>query len=356
MTQTAIPCVLMRGGTSKGAYFLADELPSEAAARDRILLAVMGSPDPRQIDGIGGADPLTSKVAIVSRSERPGIDVDYLFCQVFVDQAIVSTAQNCGNILAGVAPFAIEQGLVRADDPVTTVTLFMVNSAQTVVATVQTPGGRPVYHGDVRIDGVPGAAAPIALSFRDAAGSTCGALLPTGQAVDRVRGVDVTLIDNGMPVVVLRAADVGRTGYEIREALDADTELKARLEAIRRDVGPMMRLGDVSTQSVPKMILVSPPRDGGVISTRSFIPHRCHATIGVFAALSVATACLLPESPAYALARVPDGATKRMLVEHPTGASPVTMTVEEQDGRIEIREGAIISTARPLFAGHVLVP
>ncbi len=354
--QRAILCTMMRGGTSKGAYFTASDLPDDTARRDRILLSVMGSPDPRQIDGIGGADPLTSKVAVVSPSSRPGIDVDYLFLQVWVDRAEVSDKQNCGNILAGVAPFAIERGLVRGCDPVTKVRIFMVNTSQTVVATIQTPGGKPEYQGNARIDGVPGTAAPIPLSFSDTAGSTCGALLPTGNVVDVVNGVDVTCIDNGMPVVVMRAADVGRSGYETRDQLDADTELKARVEAIRLQVGPMMNLGDVKDQTVPKMILVAPPREGGVVSTRSFIPHRAHATIGVFAAVSVATACLLPGSPAHGVARVPDGATKLMLVEHPTGASPVSITTEQQDGRVVVTEAAIISTARALFTGHVLVP
>jgi 4-oxalomesaconate tautomerase len=354
--QTAIPCVMMRGGTSKGAYFLASDLPADPAARDRILLAVMGSPDPRQIDGIGGADPLTSKVAIISRSTRPGVDVDYLFAQVFVDKPLVSTAQNCGNILAGVGPFAIEQGLVKGRNGETCVTIYMVNSSQTVVATIQTPGGVPTYAGDARIDGVPGTAAPVALSFSDAAGSMCGALLPTGRALDEIDGIPLTLIDNGMPCVVMRAKDLGRSGYETREALDADTELKARVEAIRLKAGPLMKLGDVKEKSVPKMVLVAPPRAGGAISTRSYIPHRAHAGVGVFAALSAATACLLPESPAHGLADIPPGRAKRMLVEHPSGASPVSITVEEKGGTIEVREAALISTARKLFAGQVLVP
>ena len=346
----------MRGGTSKGAYFLASDLPTDIAERDRILLSVMGSPDPRQIDGIGGADPLTSKVAVISPSSRPGIDVDYLFLQVWVDRPEVSDKQNCGNILAGVAPFAIERGLVRGCDPVTQVRIFMVNTSQTVVATVQTPGGKPEYQGNARIDGVPGTAAPIPLSFSDTAGSTCGALLPTGRAVDLVNGIAVTCIDNGMPVVVMRASDVGRTGYETRDQLDKDTELKAKIEAIRLTVGPMMNLGDVKDQTVPKMILLAPPREGGVVSTRSFIPHRAHATIGVFAAVSVATACLLPDSPAHSLARIPDGTTKLMLVEHPTGASPVSLTTDVHDGKTVVTEAAIISTARALFEGRVLVP
>ena len=354
--QRSIPCTMMRGGTSKGAYFLASDLPGDVAQRDRILLSVMGSPDPRQIDGIGGADPLTSKVAVVSQSTRLGIDVDYLFLQVWVDRAEVSDKQNCGNILAGVAPFAIEQGLVRGCDPVTKVRIFMVNTSQTVVATVQTPGGKPEYQGNARIDGVPGTAAPIPLTFSDTAGSTCGALLPTGRTVDVINGVEVTCIDNGMPVVVMRASDVGRTGYETREELDKDTELKARIEAIRLTAGPMMNLGDVKDQTVPKMILLAPPRQGGMVSTRSFIPHRAHAAIGVFAAVSVATACLLPESPAHSIARIPDGTTKLMLVEHPTGASPVSLTTDRQDGKTIVSEAAIISTARALFEGHVLVP
>jgi 4-oxalomesaconate tautomerase len=354
--QVAIPCTLMRGGTSKGAYFLASDLPADEPSRDRVLLAVMGSPDPRQIDGVGGADPLTSKVAIVSPSQRPGIDVDYLFCQVWVDQAEVSTQQNCGNILAGVAPFAIERGLVAAAGPESKVRIFMVNTGQTVVASVQTPGGRPRYDGDTAIDGVPGTAAPIALSFSDTAGSTCGALLPTGSAVNVVNRVRVTCIDNGMPVVVMRADDLGRTGYETRDALDADAELKTRIEVIRLTAGPMMNLGDVKAKTVPKMILVAPPIRGGTISTRSFIPHRCHATIGVFAALSVATASLLPEGPAREVASIPDGRQRRMLIEHPTGAAPVLLTVEERDGHEDVTEGALISTARALFDGQVLVP
>jgi 4-oxalomesaconate tautomerase len=355
MPLNAIPAMMMRGGTSKGAYFLTSDLPADDAERDRVLLAVMGSPDPRQIDGIGGADPLTSKVAMVSRSERPGIDVDYLFLQVWVDKPEVSTAQNCGNILAGVAPFAIEQGLVSAQDGETTVTMYMVNTGQTVVATVQTPGGKPTYEGAARIDGVPGSGAPIALSFADAAGSMSGSLLPTGREVDRVDGIDLTMIDNGMPIVVMRAADLGRTGYETREQLDNDTELKARIEAIRLQAGPMMNLGDVTDKTVPKMFLVAPPREGGVICTRSYIPHRAHAGIGVFAALSAATACLLPGSPAHAIAHIPGGRTKRMLVEHPAGASPVSITVDEKDGHLIVTESALISTARPLFTGHVLV-
>jgi 4-oxalomesaconate tautomerase len=340
----------MRGGTSKGGYFLAADLPQEAAARDAFLLAVMGSPDRLQIDGMGGADPLTSKVAVVSRSTRAGVDVDYLFLQTFVDKPIVTDAQNCGNILAGVGPFAIERGLVAATGDETAVTIYMVNTGQIAVARVQTPNGRPTYAGEARIDGVPGTAAPIPIAFRDTAGSSCGALLPTGRAVDIIDGLEATLIDNGMPVVVLGARDLGVSGAESRDELEANAALKARLESIRLKAGPMMNLGDVADKSVPKMSLVAAPKAGGAILTRTFIPHRCHASIGVLGAVSVATACLLPGSPAAAVAILPEGARKAIAVEHPTGEMTV---VVDLDGRGEVRSAALLRTARKLFDGIV---
>lgn len=340
----------MRGGTSKGGYFLRNDLPGDPVARDALLLRVMGSPDPRQIDGMGGADPLTSKVALVSKSARAGIDVDYLFLQVFVDQAIVSDAQNCGNILAGVGPFAIERGLIDAAEGETRVAIFMENTGQVAVATVRTPGGRVSYDGDASIDGVPGSHAPIPLEFRDTAGSSCRALLPTGKAVEEVNGIRVTLIDNGMPCVVMRAEDVGITGYEDRDSLDANEALKARIEAIRLAVGERMNLGDVREKSVPKMMLVAPPRHGGAITVRSFIPHRAHASIGVLGAVSVATACLIPGSPAAEVASIPGGNRKTLSVEHPTGEMSCVL---ELDGSGAVRSAALLRTARKLMDGLV---
>ena len=346
--ETGIPCLWMRGGTSKGAYLLAEDLPADPAARDDLLLRVMGSPDPRQIDGIGGADPLTSKVAILSPSSRPDADVDYLFLQVFVDQALVSGAQGCGNILAGVGPAAIERGLVAACEGETEVRIHMLNTGEVARARVQTPGGRVSYVGAAAIDGVPGTAAPIPLMFQNIAGSMCGALLPTGNAVDIVQGVACTLIDNGMPIVVMRAADFGLTGQESREEIEAMEAVKARIEAIRLEVGPMMNLGDVAEKSVPKMTLVSAPLRGGAINTRSFIPHRVHATIGVFAAVSVATACTLPGSPAAELAQCPtDG---RFAIEHPTGAAEVLIETDEKNS---VTGAGTLRTARKLFDGRV---
>lgn len=346
--EDGIPCLWIRGGTSKGAYFLASDLPADPAARDALLLAIMGSPDPRQIDGIGGADPLTSKVAVVSPAAGPEADVDYLFLQVFVDRPVVTDAQGCGNILAAVGPFAVERGLVAAVDGVTQVRIRMVNSGEIAVARVATPGGRVTYDGTTAIDGVPGTHAAVPLMFQDIEGSMCGALLPTGNPVDTVAGHRVTLIDNGMPCVVLAAADVGVTGRESRDALDADADLKARLETIRLQAGPLMNLGDVADLSVPKMTLVAPPAAGGAILTRSFIPHRCHASIGVLAGVTVATACLLPGSPAAAVAAVP--ADGRFAIEHPTGASEVLLDVAP-DGRV--RGAGVVRTARKLFDGTV---
>ncbi|MDU8945417.1 4-oxalomesaconate tautomerase [Ovoidimarina sediminis] len=342
-------CMWMRGGTSKGGFFLRSDLPGEAAARDAVLLGVMGSPDARQIDGMGGADPLTSKVAVVGPSEREGVDLDYLFLQVFVDQAVVTDAQNCGNMLAGVAPFGIERGLVAAQDGETPVVIYMENTGQTAVARVQTPGGRVSYEGDAHIDGVPGGAAPVPIEFRDTAGSSCGALFPTGQVVDRIGGVAATLIDNGMPCVVLNAADLGISGTESPADLEANEALRVRLEAIRLEAGPMMNLGDVTEKSVPKMTMVSQATRGGAISTRTFIPHRCHKAIGVLGAVSVATACLTPGAVGHQMAVVPEGAEKALSVEHPTGEMTVVGHVE--DGVVTRAE--VLRTARKLMDGVV---
>ena len=344
-----IPCIWMRGGTSKGGIFNAADLPSDPAQRDQVLLEVMGSPDDRQIDGMGGADPLTSKVGIVKKSFHPECDVDYLFLQVFVDQAIVTDSQNCGNILAAVGPYAIEQGFVSITEDVTQVSVFMENTGQIAVLQVQTPDGKVTYKGGSSIDGVPGTSAPVTCEFKETAGSTCGALYPSGNLKDSVDGVDVTLIDNGMPVVILRASDFGISGTESRDELDGNTALKRRLEDIRLQVGPLMNLGDVTEKSVPKMSLVSAPMHHGCISTRTFIPHRCHASIGVLGAVSVATAAITPGTVAYPLAEVPDGDEKTLPVEHPTGE----MTVVAYMNGDGLQSAALLRTARKLFEGTV---
>ena len=345
----ALPVMWMRGGTSKGAFFLADDLPVDPRERDARLLQGMGSPDPRQIDGMGGADPLTSKVAVVRPSNRPGVDVDYLFLQVFVDQPIITDAQNCGNILAGVGPFAIERGLVSARDGETCVVIFMENTGQTAVARVQTPGGQVTYDGHTRIDGVPGQAASIAMEFRDTAGSTCGALFPTGHVIDHLCGLDVSLIDNGMPCVLLRAKDLGITGGEPPQELEANTTLRARLEDVRQAAGSLMNLGDVTDKSVPKLTLLSVAQNGGSVRTRTFIPFKCHKTIGVLGAVSVATGCLTPGTVGHALAKHPRQNPIPFSIEHPTGALSV---IAHLDGA-EIERTEVLRTARKILAGVV---
>ena len=340
----------MRGGTSKGGYFLAADLPDDTNARDRLLLRIMGSPDPRQIDGLGGASPLTSKVAVVAPSPEDGIDVDYLFLQVFVEEATVSDSQTCGNILAGVGPFAIERGLVAAADGIADVTIRNLNTGQIVRAAVPVKDGLPIYRGEATIDGVPGTAAAIPLIFSGIAGSKCGAMLPTGNAVDRVEGLDVTLIDNGMPSVLIDAADLGVRGDEDPGALEADEALRQKLETLRAACGPLMNLGDVARQSVPKMVLLSAPRGEGSISTRSFIPHSCHKSIGVLGAVSVATGCLLPEGPAARLAKTAEGREVTLTIEHPSGSMDVLL---RKDDTGCVTEAGALRTARKLFDGQV---
>ena len=347
---------MMRGGTSKGPFFLAGDLPADPALRDRVLLAVMGSPDPRQIDGLGGGDPLTSKVAIVSASSRPGMDVDYLFAQVSVERPSVDVTPNCGNMLAGVGPFAIDRGLVRARDPITDVTIYMVNSGNIAVAHVPTPGGIPSFDGDTAIAGVPGTAAAIRIDFLETAGSACGSLLPSGHAVDDVGMMKATLIDNGMPVVVLRAADFGKSGYESPAELDADGAFKGALEEVRLVAGRLMGLGDVRGKVVPKMTLIAPPRAGGHLSTRTFIPHKCHAAIGVLGAVSVATAASMPGSVATGMVTVPSGSVKRLSVEHPSGEFTVEIEVRESGAGVEVVRSSLVRTSRMLATGHVFVP
>lgn len=353
----AIPSTLMRGGTSKGLYFHAHDLPQSARGRDKALLAAMGSPDPRQIDGVGGAHPLTSKVAVIGPSKRPDADVDYLFLQVVVDKAEVSDSQNCGNILAGVGPWSIEHGLVPIAGASTPVRIHMLNTGSIAVAHVPTPRGAVEYEGAARIDGVPGSAAAIPIDFLDVAGSSCGKLFPTESNIDRIEGIEVTCIDNGMPVVVMRAADLGKRGDESPQELEADDALKARIERIRLAIGPRMNLGDVIKKTVPKMCLVSPPQRGGTIHTRTFIPHRVHEAIGVLGAVSVATACVTPGSVAAQVAGLtPRSGAQRLEIEHPTGFFTVEMDVALEGNTVTVKRAALLRTARKLMQGQVFVP
>jgi 4-oxalomesaconate tautomerase len=353
----------LRGGSSKGLYFNAKDLPTDEATRNRVILAAIeGSDrgDARQIDGLGGGSALSSKVAIIAPSHTEEADLDYFFVQVMVGKGTVSTTQTCGNILAGVLPFAIESGMIEAHHPTTTAKINIVNTGGLCEVMVETLQKQVNYAGNTRIDGVLGTAAPIVCNYLDTEGATCGALLPTGNAVDTIDGKELTCVDNGMPVVLLRAVDFGLSGYETKEALDSNDALKIQLESIRLQAGKMMNLGNVAQQSIPKMCLLSPPQyAGGLVNTRMFIPHVCHDAIGVLAAVSVATVCLMPHSIAENIATLPfdnQVSSQNFSVEHPSGELTVSLEFTSENGRFKIQKSGVIRTARLLSRGEVFVP
>lgn len=369
--QKPIPALFMRGGTSRGPFFLESDLPSDESLRNKVLLATMGSPDKRQIDGLGGAHPLTSKVGILRASTSPEVDVEFLFAQLQPDSDVVETKANCGNMLAAVVPAAIEMGLIEPKADETTVRVLTRNTGMLCDITVQTPvteqGRRVIYDGDARIDGVPGTSAPVTINFLDTAGSICSGLLPTGNVVDTITvqpgpnddfdsfSLDVTCIDNGMPLVIFKAADLGCTAYETTAELNANNKLKAKLEALRLQISKVMGLGDVSARNYPKMTLVSEPKSGGSINTRCFIPHVCHEAIGVLAAVTVGTACVLEGSVANKLATLPKGERKAVSIEHPSGEFTVELELAKDDPQ-KVTRAALLRTARLIMRGDVMIP
>lgn len=354
-SMVGVPCLYMRGGTSKGPYFKLDDLPKDRDTRDRFLLAAMGSPDVRQIDGLGGADTLTSKVAVVGKSARPGVDVDYHFCQVDITRPLVDTNPSCGNMLSGVGPFAIESGMVEAKDGETRVVIFDINTQSKIEAVIQTPGREVSYLGDARIDGVPGTAAPVLLNFMDIVGSKSGKMLPSGKAMEKIDGIDVSLVDVCMPMMLLRAADLGLSGYEGRKEIDGNKDLLARIEKLRLEAGRRMGFGDVGDKVIPKVGLLAPPRETGAISSRYLTPHALHAAHAVTGACCVATACALEGSVASDLARMPPGNPRTVWIEHPTGMVDVVLTTKGSGPTMDVVCG-ILRTARPIMTGQVLVP
>jgi 4-oxalomesaconate tautomerase len=354
--QTKIPCVLMRGGTSRGPFFMTSDLPSDPKQRDEVLLAAMGSPHDYQVDGIGGANPLTSKVAMISKSRHASADVDYLFAQVLINEKLVDTKPNCGNMLVAVGPFAIEAGLVPARHPETTVRIFNVNTQALVEAIVQTPGGEVTYEGDAAIDGVPGTAAPVKLNFKSAIGSVTGKLLPTGRPLDVIDGIDVSCVDVAMPMILMRAEQFGKTGHETAAELDADRDLYARMEPIRRKAGQLMGMGDVSKLVVPKIGLLAKPRNGGTIASRYFVPYACHKAHAVTGTVCVACACAIPGTVAEQIAPLPPAPQGIVRIEHPSGMIAIDLDVELDCTPAIMRRAALIRTARRIFDGHVHVP
>ncbi|MGG5886285.1 4-oxalomesaconate tautomerase [Falsiroseomonas sp. HC035] len=356
--QTAIPCTFMRGGTSRGPYFLRGDLPADRDAAGRVLMAVMGSPDARQINGLGGATTLTSKTVMVSLA-APGEkqQVDYLFAQVSVDKAFVDWGPTCGNMLAGIGPFAIESGLVPAEDGETRVLIRAVNTGALIEAVVQTPGGRVTYDGDASIAGVPGTAAPIVLNFADAVGGATGKLMPTGNPLDHIEGVDVTCLDVAMPVVIARARDLGKTARETAKELDADRDFMDRIERIRRAAGLAMGMGDVAGKVMPKFAMVGEPAGGKGVAARYFTPLATHEAMAVTGGICIASACKLPGTVAAGIAVVNDAAREMVVLEHPTGVMEAVITTgTAEDGSATILGGGTLRTARRIMKGEVYIP
>jgi 4-oxalomesaconate tautomerase len=357
--QTSIPFMLFRGGSSKGLFFHAKDLPTDESERNKFVLAAMegvGHGDLRQIDGMGGATSLTSKVAIVSPSKEKNADLDYLFLQVVIGKGQISTTQTCGNILAAVVPFAIESGLIKATHPVTTATINMVNTGGLCEVTIETPNGIVNYTGQTKVDGVPGTSAPILCNYLGTEGATCGSLFPTGNVVDQVDGISVTCIDNGMPEIIIRATDLNISGYELPVELNANLELKKKLEHIRLQMGPRMNLGDVINKTIPKMCLVSAPLNGGALNTRTFIPHVCHEAIGVLGAVSTATACIIDGTIANQLTSTHSNRAESLSIEHPSGEFTVQLETENINGKLSIKKSIVIRTARLISKGEVYIP
>ena len=356
MKQRAIPCVLMRGGTSRGPYFKAEDLPQDPAERDKVLLRVMGSPDKRQIDGIGGATTVTSKVAIVSKSAHPEADIDYLFAQVDIEKPIVDTAPTCGNMLAGVGPFAIEEGLFPACQGETKLVIRNVNTNSFIEATIQTPNGEVTYEGDCEISGVPGSASPIKLNFFNIAGSKTGKLLPTGNARDTFYETEVTCIDVAMPMVIANAKSFGKTGYETKDELEDDRAFMTKLEEVRLAAARAMSLGDATGKVVPKIALVAPPQAGGDFASRYFTPLSLHPAYAVSGSICAASCAALPGSVIQDVLKPSTAFPSLCKIEHPSGVIDVSLNVKLEGQTLEVISGGALRTARRLFAGHVYIP
>ena len=351
--ETSIHCVVLRGGTSRGLYFLADDLPTDRQQRDRTLLQIMGAPHVLEVNGLGGGNSLTSKVAIISRSQRPGCDVDYLFAQVGIEQAIVDTRPNCGNLLSGVGPYAIEEGIVVPNDGVTLVRIYNINAKTVVEAEIQTPNKRVTYEGDARIDGVPGTGAPIILNFLNVQGGVTGALFPTGSRIDQIGGVQATCIDAAIPVMIVDAQALGVSGAEPAEVLDANTTLMARLESLRLEAGQLMGLGDVTDSVLPKPVIASPagPR---AIQSRYFTPHRCHKSHAVTGAISVSASFVIPGTLTYGMC-ADHTDDRRISILHPAGQIDIALDVQLDGEKVHIARAGVIRTARKIMDGTAFI-
>lgn len=354
--QVAIPFLFMRGGTSRGPYFNRANLPDDPDHLARVLVAMIGAGHPLNIDGIGGGQAVTTKVAMLSPSEDEWADIDYFFAQVAVKEALVDYKPTCGNILAGVGPAAIEMGLVKSDRDETRVRVLSVNTGAKIEVIVQTPGGSVAYGGNTQIDGVPGAAAPVQLNFMEVTGAVTGAFLPTGSVQDTIAGIDVTCMDVAMPMVIARAVDFDLTGYETREELDANRNLLAKIEALRVEAGARMGMGDVSKSVTPKFGLLAAPREGGAVSARYFMPWACHPTMAVTGAQCLASCVLTPDTVAQSLAVPPNEQPALVAIEHPVGAINVIVDYDVGPDGMKICSAGLLRTTRKIAAGEIFVP
>lgn len=355
MTQTGIPYVFMRGGTSRGPYFNRADLPEDQETLAEVLMAALGAGHAINIDGIGGGVAVTTKVAMLSRSDDDWADVDYFFAQVAVDERLVDFKPTCGNILSGVGPAAIEMGLIAPSGDVTEIRIRAVNTGARVLARVQTLGGKLRYDGDTEIAGVPGTAAPVALSFMGVVGSSTGAFLPTGNLRDRFDGIEVTCMDVAMPMAIARAEDFGLTGYETVQELDANRGFFARMEAVRLQAGKAMGLGDVSRSVTPKFGLLAPARDGGTICTRYFMPWTTHPSMAVTGSQCLASCALTPGTVADGLLVRPTQSPANVVLEHASGTIEVLVDFE-MNNHFTLNSAGLLRTARKLADGHIYVP
>ncbi len=357
MTQAAIPYLFMRGGSSRGPFFNRHDLPSDEVSLARVLVAAVGSGHPLNIDGIGGGNAVTTKVAMLSKSDDDWADVDYFFAQVSVEDCLVDFKPTCGNMMIAVGPAAIEMGLIGAQEGQTDVRIRAVNTGAKVLATIQTPNGVVDYSGDMQIDGVPGSAAPISLDFKEVAGSATGSLLPTGNATDTVDGIDVSCVDFAMPMVIARAADFGVSGHESREELDVNKALFKKIESVRLKAAELMGMGDCSESVMPKFGLVAKSQNPrAAFATRYFMPWAAHPTLAVTGSQCFSACAVLPGTVLDGIADKVSASPVALLLEHPLGTMEVVMSYEGGNDRPQPTSAAVVRTARKIASGDVFVP
>lgn len=349
-----VECLFMRAGTSRGPFLDKRDLPQDVNKRNTILLKIMGSPDPRQISGLGGATTVTSKVVMVEPSKRKGIDVDYLFAQVDIEKALVDTTPPCGNMMAGVGPFAIEKGWVKATIPETRVMVYNINTNSVIEEVIQTPKGVVEYEGNTKIDGVEGTAAPVVMNLFDQVGGKTGKLMPTGKLRESINGIEVTLLDAGMPMVLMKASDLGMEGTEGADFFEKSKDLMKKIEQIRLEAGKRMGFGDVSNSVLPKVGILSAPRRADAnITSRYLTPHTLHPAHAVTGAICIATALKLKGSVAADVGKTNGQPNEMVIIEHPSGVIEIKVEMETKDGNISVKKVGTVRTVRKIMAGVV---